>query len=28
LRVMTIEGLPVIALRIASVARWGDLSPA
>src|SRR5258707_7025975 len=28
LRAMTIEGLPVIALRIASVARWGDLSPA
>ena len=28
LRAMTIEGLPVIALRVAAVARWGDLSPA
>jgi hypothetical protein len=28
LQAMTIDDLPVIALRIATLARWGDLSPA
>jgi PPOX class probable F420-dependent enzyme len=28
LRAMRLDDLPVIALRIATVARWGDLSPA